>query len=301
MADNEPTASDDTIRRVSSPRQADAQGDSQPTPDPGPAAPIPKRGVDESTERLTPSKEPVTPTAEETPTTSQNTADAADGFEPGLEEAKTVIRQAISTGERKHESTGRTPAEIAKVLVGEQLNQYFLEAMIGGGGMGAVFRAHDQQLDRIVALKVIPFVGNDPELQRRFRNEAQNAAKLDHPRIARVFDAGNYDDWHYIVFEYIKGTNIRDLVDHHGTLSLDDAVVFTSQVAEALDHAAQRGIVHRDIKPSNVLVSDDGSIKLVDMGLARSDNLDLSEDMTASGVTLGTFRLHLTRTGIRPA
>ncbi|WP_372898011.1 serine/threonine-protein kinase, partial [Stieleria sp.] len=99
----------------------------------------------------------------------------------------------------------------------------------------------------------------------------------------------NYDDWHYIVFEYINGTNVRDLVDHHGALSLDDAVVFTSQVAEALDHASQRGIVHRDIKPSNVLVSEDGSVKLVDMGLARSDNLDLSEDMTASGVTLGTF------------
>ncbi|MCS7468386.1 protein kinase [Stieleria sp. ICT_E10.1] len=213
---------------------------------------------------------------------------AVQDVAPGLEEAKTVIRQAAS-GQPKSAGSGRTPADIAKVLVGEQLNQYFLEALIGGGGMGAVFRAHDQQLDRIVALKVIPFVGNDPELQRRFRNEAQNAAKLDHPRIARVFDAGNYDDWHYIVFEYINGTNVRDLVDHHGVLSLDDAVVFTSQVAEALDHASQRGIVHRDIKPSNVLVSEDGSVKLVDMGLARSDNLDLSEDMTASGVTLGTF------------
>ncbi|MDV6034651.1 MAG: serine/threonine protein kinase [Phycisphaera sp. RhM] len=214
---------------------------------------------------------------------------AVQDVAPGLEEAKTVIRQAAASGQPKSAGSGRTPADIAKVLVGEQLNQYFLEALIGGGGMGAVFRAHDQQLDRIVALKVIPFVGNDPELQRRFRNEAQNAAKLDHPRIARVFDAGNYDDWHYIVFEYINGTNVRDLVDHHGVLSLDDAVVFTSQVAEALDHASQRGIVHRDIKPSNVLVSEDGSVKLVDMGLARSDNLDLSEDMTASGVTLGTF------------
>lgn len=210
-------------------------------------------------------------------------------FESGLEDAKTVIRQTGESDHRNPGRGGRTPAEIASVLVGEQLDQYFLEALIGGGGMGAVFRAHDQRLDRIVALKVIPFVGNDPELQRRFRNEAQNAAKLDHPKIARVFDAGEYDDWHYIVFEYIDGTNLRDLVQDHGVLSLDDAVVFTSQVAEALDHASQRGIVHRDIKPSNILVSEDGSVKLVDMGLARSDNLDLSEDMTASGVTLGTF------------
>ena len=216
-------------------------------------------------------------------------AEIGEGFAPGLEEAKTVIRQVQQESGEQARRPGRTPAEIAKVLVGEQLNQYFLDALIGGGGMGAVFRAHDERLDRVVALKVIPFVGHDPELQRRFRNEAQNAAKLDHPRIARVFDAGDFNDWHYIVFEYIKGTNVRDLVDGGGVLSLDDAVAFTSQVAEALDHAAQRGIVHRDIKPSNVLVAEDGTVKLVDMGLARSENLDLSEDMTASGVTLGTF------------
>ncbi|MCC9601424.1 serine/threonine protein kinase [Stieleria sp. JC731] len=218
---------------------------------------------------------------------SSVTATTDDVLVEGLDEAKTIIRQIQrpDSGAR----SGRTPAEIAKVLVGKQLNQYYLDALIGGGGMGAVFRAHDQRLDRIVALKVIPFVGNDPELQRRFRNEAQNAAKLDHPRIARVFDAGDYDDWHYIVFEYIHGINLRDLVQDRGVLSLDDAVLYTSQVTRALEHASQRGIVHRDIKPSNLLVSEDGSVKLVDMGLARSDNLELSEDMTASGVTLGTF------------
>ncbi|OYP33063.1 hypothetical protein CGZ80_19315 [Rhodopirellula sp. MGV] len=220
--------------------------------------------------------------------TSDDILRTSDGvLVDGLDEAKTIIRQIQRP--QQGERSGRTPAEIAKVLVGQQLNQYYLDALIGGGGMGAVFRAHDQRLDRIVALKVIPFVGNDPELQRRFRNEAQNAAKLDHPRIARVFDAGDYDDWHYIVFEYIHGINLRDLVQDRGVLSLDDAVLYTSQVTRALDHAAQRGIVHRDIKPSNLLVSEDGSVKLVDMGLARSDNLELSEDMTASGVTLGTF------------
>ncbi len=144
-------------------------------------------------------------------------------------------------------------------------------------------------LDRTVAIKVIPFVSDDPDLQRRFRNEAQSAAKLDHPRIARVFDVGSHDEWHYIVFEYIEGTNIRDLVTKNGVLSIDEAVFNTSQLAGALQHAADRGIVHRDIKPSNVLIGEAGKIKLVDMGLARSDNIDLSEDMTASGVTLGTF------------
>ncbi len=136
---------------------------------------------------------------------------------------------------------------------------------------------------------MIPFVGDDPELQRRFRNEAQSAAKLDHPGIARVYDAGSHDEWHYIVFEYIEGTNIRDQIASSGVYTIDDAVYYTCQLAGALQHAADRGIVHRDIKPSNVIVGDGGTLKLVDMGLARSEHLELSEDMTASGVTLGTF------------
>src|SRR5690606_12474214 len=166
---------------------------------------------------------------------------------------------------------------------------FHLEELIGGGGMGAVFRARDERLDRIVAIKVIPFVGDDPEMQRRFRNEAQSAARLDHPNIARVFDVGMFDGWRYIVFEHIEGTNIRDLVARDGVLSIDDAVFYTRQIAEALHHASGRGVVHRDVKPSNILVSSDGDTKLVDMGLARSDQLDMSGDMTASGVTLGTF------------
>ena len=128
----------------------------------------------------------------------------------------------------------RSPAAVAQVLLGQRLNHFLLEELIGGGGMGAVFRAEDEQLDRTVAIKVIPFVGDDPDLQRRFRNEAQSAAKLDHPRIARVFDAGSHGDWHYIVFEYIEGTNIRDLVARSGVLSIDDAVYYTSQLADAL-------------------------------------------------------------------
>ena len=151
------------------------------------------------------------------------------------------------------------------------------------------FRAQDEQLDRVVAIKVIPFVGEDVDLRRRFHNEAKSAAKLDHPRIAKIYAVGHRGDWHYIVFEYIHGTNIRDLVTSGGVLNIDDAVYYTCELAAALQHAADRGIVHRDIKPSNVLVGDDSNIKLVDMGLARSDNLELSEDMTASGVTLGTF------------
>tara|TARA_R110002049_G_scaffold2750_8_gene22134 strand:+ start:44331 stop:47306 length:2976 start_codon:yes stop_codon:yes gene_type:complete len=227
-----------------------------------------------------------------TPRPSGDIAIVGDAEAAQIAEAQTVIRGSSRAGSPDSQPAKRldqTPASVAKVLQGTRLNHFLLEELIGGGGMGAVFRARDEQLDRTVAIKVIPFVGNDPDLQRRFRNEAQSAAKLDHPQIARVFEVGNYNDWHYIVFEYIRGTNIRDLVTKSGVLSIDDAVFFTCQLAEALQHAADRGIVHRDIKPSNVLISEDEKIKLVDMGLARSDSFDLSEDMTASGVTLGTF------------
>ncbi len=208
--------------------------------------------------------------------------------EGSLEEAQTVIRGS-SRAPAGTSTVDRTPTAVAQVLLGQRLNHFLLEELIGGGGMGAVFRARDEQLDRIVAIKVIPFVGDDVDLKRRFRNEAQSAAKLDHPHIARVFEVGSQDDWHYIVFEYVRGTNIRDKVAREGVFSVDDAVFVTCQLAEAIQHSADRGIVHRDIKPSNVLTGEDDQIKLVDMGLARSEHFEISEDMTASGVTLGTF------------
>jgi eukaryotic-like serine/threonine-protein kinase len=207
------------------------------------------------------------------------------------DKAETVIRRPEGGSSERASSRPvlATPAEVAGVLLGSRLSHFHLQELIGGGGMGAVFRARDERLDRTVAIKVIPFVGDDPEMQRRFRNEAQSAARLDHPNIARVFDVGMFEGWRYIVFEHIEGTNIRDLVARDGVLSIDDAVFYTRQIAEALHHASGRGVVHRDVKPSNILVSNDGDTKLVDMGLARSDQLDMSGDMTASGVTLGTF------------
>jgi serine/threonine-protein kinase len=206
-----------------------------------------------------------------------------------IAEAQTIIRNPA--GEMIGSSDGgkQTPVAVAKVLLGQSLNHFRIDELIGGGGMGAVFRAHDEKLNRTVAIKVIPFVGDDPELQRRFRNESQSAAKLDHQRIAKVFDTGRHGRWHYIVFEYIEGINIRDWVYSKGVLSIDEAVLFTCQIADALGHASERGITHRDVKPSNVLIAGEGHIKLVDMGLARSESLGLTDDMTASGVTLGTF------------
>ena len=149
--------------------------------------------------------------------------------------------------------------EIGRQLVGRRLAHFELVSFVGGGGMGAVFRATDTLLNRTVAVKVLSRdQGQDEETVKRFRNEAQSAARLDHENIARVYFVGEDDGWYFIVFEFIEGQNLRDLVAERGPLSVEQSLNITLQVAAALDHAAEREVVHRDIKPSNVLLTDGG-------------------------------------------
>lgn len=181
--------------------------------------------------------------------------------------------------------------DLAKQLSGERLNHFQLLDYVGGGGMGAVFKALDTMLNREVALKVLSRdQGADEDTRRRFQNEAQSAARLDHENIARVYYVGEDRGLNYIVFEFIEGVNLRDLVEQKRTLPLPEALSYTLQVANALAHAAGRDVVHRDIKPSNIIVTGGGRAKLVDMGLARLHQIHPDgQDLTASGVTLGTF------------
>ena len=209
----------------------------------------------------------------------------------GPDDQATVISARRSVHESSAPSAMLAPLEVGKLLAGEQLGKFELLQFIGGGGMGAVFRAWDTTLNREVAVKVLSrHQSDDDEALRRFRNEAQSAARLDHANIARVFYVGEDAGVNYIVFEFIEGTNLRDLVDRRGPLPLDEALDYTLQIAEALDHASQRDVIHRDIKPSNVLITAEGRAKLVDMGLARLHQVEhANDDLTASGVTLGTF------------
>ena len=176
------------------------------------------------------------------------------------------------------------------VSPGDRLGHFELVRYVGGGGMGRVFRALDTRLGRPVALKVLsPEQATDEETLLRFQNEAQLAARLDHDNISRVYCVGEDRGLHYIVFEFIEGLNVRTLVEQKGPLSLAEAVCYTLQIAEALAHADARNVVHRDVKPSNVLITPEGHVKLIDMGLARLREDTASTDLTASGVTLGTF------------
>lgn len=197
-------------------------------------------------------------------------------------------RPPLSTTDGLAESPGYA---IGKSLVGASLDHFVLEEFVGGGGMGAVFRARDQVLDRSVAIKVLARDKfSDPETYQRFQNEGRSAARLDHPNIARVYYSGESNGLAYIVFEFVEGINLRDLVLEFKRLPTSEAVGYALQLAEALAHASERDVVHRDIKPSNVIIGPQGHVKLVDMGLARVRLTDQPhDDLTASGVTLGTF------------
>ena len=145
--------------------------------------------------------------------------------------------------------------------------------------MGAVFLATDARLQRDVALKVLPpEQSNDPEVVQRFYQEGRAAARLDHENIARVFTIGSDRGTHFIAFEYIEGSTVRQLVAEHGRLSIGEAINYTLQIAGALVHASERGVVHRDVKPSNIIVTPQGRAKLVDRGWPA----DLSETPTTA-------------------
>lgn len=173
---------------------------------------------------------------------------------------------------------------------GIELGHFRIQTAIRSGGMGAVFEALDTRLNRVVALKILPpSMSRDLSSVQRFRNEAQAAAQLDHDNVARVYFIGEDQGLHFIAFEFIRGTNLREIVQQRGRLTPAEAVNYTLQVASAIAHASAHGVVHRDIKPSNIIITPSGRAKLVDLGLARSEHRDNEPDLTVAGTTLGTF------------
>ncbi|MBS0203568.1 MAG: protein kinase [Planctomycetes bacterium] len=178
----------------------------------------------------------------------------------------------------------------ADEAMGIRLGHFTVQRRIGVGGMGSVFLATDEQLRRNVALKVLsPSLTADPAAVLRFQNEARAAARLDHDNIARVFFYGEDTGLHYIAYEYIPGSNLRDVIRSKDRLAPAEAVNYAMQLAAALSHTAAAGVIHRDIKPSNVLITPQGRAKLVDLGLARKESADASAELTVAGTTLGTF------------
>ncbi|HVW03197.1 MAG TPA: protein kinase [Planctomycetaceae bacterium] len=171
----------------------------------------------------------------------------------------------------------------------QRIGVYEIKKKIGAGGMGAVYLALDTELKRTVALKVLPpEKAENPILVRRFKSEAQNAAQLRHENIVSVYDAGESEGYCYIALEYVEGIDVHDLVERRGVLPVSRSLDIVRQVAKALQHAHEKGIVHRDIKPSNLLIRRDGTVKLADMGLARSIDETTETGITRAGTTVGT-------------
>jgi eukaryotic-like serine/threonine-protein kinase len=173
-----------------------------------------------------------------------------------------------------------------QAVVGELIaGRYELEELVGSGGMSNVFRAHDRLLERTVALKILhEQYTRDADYVERFRREARAVAQLTHPNIVTVIDRGEQDGRQFIVFEFVEGQNLKDLLAR-GPLDPREAIGLTLQVAHALSFAHARGLVHRDVKPQNVLLNEDGQAKVTDFGIARS--LDV-HGVTQTGTVLGT-------------
>ena len=177
------------------------------------------------------------------------------------------------------------PAELAK-----QFPQLEILELLGQGGMGAVYKARQKQLDRVVALKILPpEVGRDPAFTERFLREARSMAKLHNPGIVSVFDFGQTkENLYYFIMEFVDGTDLRHVI-RAGGLSPKEALALIPQICEALQFAHEEGIVHRDIKPENILIDKKGRVKISDFGLAKLlDKPATANTLTAAGHTMGT-------------
>src|SRR5580765_2011778 len=175
--------------------------------------------------------------------------------------------------------------------VGTLVGRYEIDAELGRGAMGVVYRARDPRIDRTVAIKMVSLLGLEPHAEQQYRErfivEARAAGRLSHPRIVTIHDVAEdpFTLTPYIVMEYVSGPSLEEVLrTENGALPLDTALQVTQELAEALDYAHAQGIVHRDVKPSNIIVATDGHPKIADFGIAKLNASDLPQ----TGRTLGT-------------
>src|SRR6266852_9293354 len=153
---------------------------------------------------------------------------------------------------------------------GTRLGPYEIQAPLGAGGMGEVYRARDTKLGRDVAIKILPEVfTSDLERLARFEREARMLAALNHPHIGAIYGVEDAESVHALVLELVEGDTLAERL-RRGRLHVTDAVAIARQIAEALESAHERGIIHRDLKPANVKITPDGKVKVLDFGLAKA-------------------------------
>ncbi|MFC1597236.1 protein kinase, partial [Planctomycetota bacterium] len=199
-----------------------------------------------------------------------------------------------------HKAGRLTRYQAAQVFQGKTkglvLGDYVIQDEIGAGGMGQVFKAWRRDMERTVALKILPAKAmGSPEAIERFRREVKAAARLEHPNIVTAHDAGEAEDIHFLVMQYIDGKDLAHVVAERGPLPVEEAVDYTIQAAKGLECAHEQGVIHRDVKPGNLLLDRKGTVKILDMGLARIDQppdpraQTAPEALTESGQVMGTY------------
>jgi serine/threonine protein kinase len=184
--------------------------------------------------------------------------------------------------------------------IGRTIAHYKILEKLGAGGMGEVYRARDTQLNRDVALKVLPAdFASDPDRLGRFQREAQVLATFNHPHIAQIYGLADAEGVRALVMELVEGPTLADRIAR-GPVSIEEALPLAQQLAEALEYAHERGIVHRDLKPANIKITPENAVKVLDFGLAKAleagpSGADLTQSptltsplMTSAGVILGT-------------
>src|SRR5271169_931967 len=170
-------------------------------------------------------------------------------------------------------------------MIGQALGHYRIEAKLGEGGMGLVYRAFDTHLDRPVAIKILRADATiSPERKRRFVQEAKAASALNHPNIIHIYDISSSGDTDFIAMEFVAGKTLHQLIGKND-LPLRDTLKYSIQIADALARAHSAGIVHRDLKPANIIIDEDGRVKLLDFGLAKLTEKTVDSEAATATMT----------------
>jgi len=202
--------------------------------------------------------------------------------------AKTVVDVMLSKGLVRPDELDFVRSSMLPEEYPTRVAGYELLEKIGEGSMGVVYKARQQSMDRVVALKILsPRLARSARYVARFQREARAAARLNHPNIVAGIDVGEYQGYHYFAMELVTGHTVQEVLDEKGCVPEKRALEICAQVSDALSHAWDKGLVHRDIKPGNIVIMSDGTAKITDFGLAKYTQED-EIALTDTGTTLGT-------------